>query len=68
MREVAVEAGVAMETVYAYFPSKSALFQAVVDLAVVGDDQPVALAERAEFAAIGRGTRAGRIGPPRHAW
>ena len=61
MRDVATEAGVATETVYAHFSSKSALFQAVADLAVVGDDQPVALAERAEFAAIGRGSRSHRI-------
>ena len=61
MRDVAASAGVATETVYAYFPSKRALFQAVVDVAVVGDDQPVALAERAEFAALGQGTRAERI-------
>ena len=61
MRDVGAEAGVATETVYAYFPSKRALFQAVVDPAVVGDDQPIALAERAEFVAIGRGTREERI-------
>ena len=61
MRDVAAAAGVATETVYAYFPSKRALFQAVVDLAVVGDDQPIALAERAEFAELGRGTREKRI-------
>lgn len=61
MRDVAAEAGVATETVYAYFASKRDLLQAVVDLAVVGDDQPIALAERAEFAAIGRGTREKRI-------
>ena len=61
MRDVAAEAGVATETVYTYFPSKSALFQAVIDVAVVGDSQPVALAERAEFAAIGRGNRKERI-------
>src|SRR5215218_8784830 len=52
MREVAALAGVATETLYAYFPSKCALFHAVIDLAVVGDDQPIALAERADFAAI----------------
>lgn len=61
MRDIAAQAGVATETVYAYFSSKRALFQAVVDLAVVGDDQPVALAERAEFAALGRGTREARV-------
>jgi AcrR family transcriptional regulator len=61
MRDVAAEAGVATETVYTYFPSKRALFEAVIDLSVVGDDQPIALAERAEFAEIGRGTREERI-------
>ena len=55
MRDVAVEAGVATETLYAYFSSKRVLFQAVVDMAVVGDDRPVAVADRPEFAAIGRG-------------
>ncbi|HEX4984363.1 MAG TPA: helix-turn-helix domain-containing protein [Ilumatobacteraceae bacterium] len=61
MRDVAAEAGVATETVYAYFPSKRALLEAVIDLAVVGDDQPIALGDRAEFAEIGRGTREERI-------
>jgi AcrR family transcriptional regulator len=61
MRDVAAEAGVATETLYAYFPSKRALFQAVIDLAVVGDDEPIALAARAEFAEIGRGSREARI-------
>jgi AcrR family transcriptional regulator len=61
MRDVAAAAGVATETVYAYFPSKRALLQAVGDLGVVGDDRPVALAERAEFAAMGHGARDERI-------
>jgi AcrR family transcriptional regulator len=61
MRDVAAEAGVALETLYAYFASKRGLFQAVVDVAVVGDDRPVALAERGDFAAMGRGRRADRI-------
>jgi AcrR family transcriptional regulator len=60
MRDVAAEAGVATETVYAYFSSKRGLFQAVVDLAVVGDDLPVPVAERAEFVAAGRGTHRDR--------
>jgi AcrR family transcriptional regulator len=60
MRDVAAEAGVATETVYAYFSSKRGLLQAVLDIAVVGDDRPVAVAERPEFAAIGRGRHADR--------
>jgi AcrR family transcriptional regulator len=46
--------------VYAYFPSKRALLQAAVDVAVVGDDLPVAVAGRPEFAALGRGRHAQR--------
>jgi AcrR family transcriptional regulator len=60
MRDVAAEAGVATETVYAHFTSKRALLQAVIDVAVVGDELPVAVAGRPEFASIGRGTHAQR--------
>jgi AcrR family transcriptional regulator len=61
MRDVAGAAGVAIETVYAHFSSKRGLLRAVADAAVVGDDASVALAERAEFVAIGRGRRPARI-------
>jgi AcrR family transcriptional regulator len=61
MRDVADEAGVATETVYSHFASKRALLQAVIDVAVVGDEQPLALADRDEFAALGRGRRSERI-------
>jgi AcrR family transcriptional regulator len=60
MRNVAGSAGVAVETVYAIFGSKADLFLAVLDVGVVGDDLPIPLAERAEFAALGRGNRAQR--------
>lgn len=60
MRDVAAASGVATETVYAYFSSKRGLLQAVMDTAVVGDDLPLAVAERPEFAAIGRGPHAAR--------
>jgi AcrR family transcriptional regulator len=61
MRDVAREAGVATETVYSHFSSKTGLFQRAMDVAVVGDDGPLALADRPEFAAIAQGTRAERI-------
>jgi len=61
MRDVAREAGVATETVYAHFSSKTGLLKRAMDVAVVGDDTPIALAQRPEFAALGQGSRADRI-------
>lgn len=61
MREVARQAGVAVETLYSHFSSKRKLFDAVVDRAVVADDKPVPVAQRPEFLAMGKGTRADRI-------
>lgn len=61
MRDVARQAGVAVETLYSHHPSKRALLDAVVDQAAVGDDAPVAVAERPEFLALGRGRRPARI-------
>ncbi len=61
MREIAARAGVAVETLYSHFPSKKALFGAVADHAVTGDDEQVALAARPEFLAMGDGPRSQRI-------
>jgi AcrR family transcriptional regulator len=61
MRDVAAAAGVALETVYSHFSSKKGLLRAVGDAAAVGDDAPVPLAQRPEFASMGRGSRAARI-------
>lgn len=61
MREVATTAGVALETVYSHFSSKRGLLRAVADMAVVGDDASVPLAQRPEFLAIGQGRRPARI-------
>jgi AcrR family transcriptional regulator len=55
MRDVAASAGVSVETLYSHFGSKVELLNQVLDVAVVGDDQPVALMERDEFAALSRG-------------
>jgi AcrR family transcriptional regulator len=51
--DIAREAGVAVQSVYKAGQSKAELLQAVVDLAVAGDDEDVMLADRAAFAAIG---------------
>ncbi|MFW0794490.1 TetR family transcriptional regulator [Gordonia sp. CPCC 205515] len=56
MREIAAEAGVAFDTVYATFKSKSRLLNEVLDVGVVGDTRPIALADRPEFAALATGT------------
>jgi AcrR family transcriptional regulator len=56
MRDVAREAGVSVETVYGNFGSKSSVLIAALDAAVVGDLEAVALRDRPEFQALGKGT------------
>lgn len=60
MRDVARVAGVAVETVYSNFGSKTELLLAAIDVSVVGDTEAIPLAERPEFAALGQGSRAAR--------
>lgn len=62
MRRVAEEAGVSMETVYAGFGSKRHLLAAVMDVAVVGDDLPMPLAQRDIALVLGVGTLKERVG------
>lgn len=61
MRDVAREAGVAVETLYKHFPSKRRLLDAVVDEAAAGDAAPIPVAERPEFTAMGEGPRSQRV-------
>ena len=49
MEAIAGEAGVAVETVYLAFKTKASLLARVVDVALAGDEAPVALAQRAMF-------------------
>src|SRR3979490_2637865 len=43
---VAAEAGVSVQTVYKAFENKPGLVKALVDVALVGDDEPVPMMER----------------------
>jgi AcrR family transcriptional regulator len=61
MRGVAAAAGVSMETVYAGFGSKADLLAAVIDVAVVGDDLPIPLAQRENVRLLGAGTLIERV-------
>lgn len=61
VREIAGAAGVSVETVYATYGSKITLLLAAVDAGVVGDLDPVALADRPEFTALGSGSISDRI-------
>jgi AcrR family transcriptional regulator len=61
MRDIATAAGVAVETVYANFGGKPELLLAALDVAVVGDSEPIPLADRPEFGDLGRGTRGERL-------
>ena len=46
MSAIAREAGVAVQTLYLAFGSKSRILAAALDVAIVGDDEPVPLIER----------------------
>jgi AcrR family transcriptional regulator len=61
VRDIAREAGVAVETVYSVVGSKRELLKVAIDVGLVGDDEPVALAERPEFVALGEGDRRARL-------
>jgi AcrR family transcriptional regulator len=58
---IAERAGVAVETVYKAGGAKSALLRGAMDAAVVGDTEPVPLAERPEVQGLGEGTEDERI-------
>lgn len=48
MKEVAARAGVAERTVYTAYPTKADLFREAIDVALVGDELPVAIRDRPE--------------------
>ncbi|MFF8598302.1 TetR/AcrR family transcriptional regulator [Streptomyces sp. NPDC015232] len=53
MREIARAAGVGERTLYDAFPTKAALFGHTLGVATVGDEEPVAVADRPEFRRLG---------------
>ena len=55
VRDVARAAAVSVETVYATFGSKAQLLKSALEVAVVGDDAPVPLADRPAYTAIATG-------------
>ena len=49
LEQVARRAGVAVQTVYFHFGNKRTVLKEAVDVAAVGDDEPVALLDRPQF-------------------
>jgi AcrR family transcriptional regulator len=56
VRDIAREAGVSVETLYAGVGTKAELLKVALDVAIVGDDVPVPFAARVEAAAMGAGS------------
>ncbi|MGW6449307.1 TetR/AcrR family transcriptional regulator [Lentzea sp. NPDC055074] len=52
MRRIAAEAGVSERTVYTHYRNKVELFQDALNVAIAGDEEPVALRDRPEFAEV----------------
>ncbi|MBG0566718.1 TetR/AcrR family transcriptional regulator [Actinoplanes aureus] len=61
LEQVAEQAGVAVQTVYFHFGNKRTLLKHVMDVAAVGDDEPVPLLERPWFKQIQEETEPRRI-------
>jgi AcrR family transcriptional regulator len=61
LQMIATEADVSVDTIYATFGTKSALMMAVVDVAIVGDDEEAAMVDRPEFARFAKGKRIDRL-------
>lgn len=61
VRDIAERAGVAVQTIYNAFAGKPAILSRVFDIAIVGDDEPVALDDRVEMQAIHEASDAAEI-------
>ncbi|SFR29431.1 DNA-binding transcriptional regulator, AcrR family [Lentzea waywayandensis] len=49
IRKIAAEAGVSERTVYTHYRNKVELFQDALNVAIAGDEEPVAMRDRPEF-------------------
>jgi AcrR family transcriptional regulator len=58
---IAARAGVSVDTIHVIFRTKSALLLEVFEVAIVGDDGDERMADRPEFAEMGRGRRSDRV-------
>ncbi len=58
---IAADAGVAVETIYSGFGSKKALLRAAMDVAVVGDAEPIPFADRPYTKRMAEGTFGERV-------
>ncbi|MEV6240177.1 helix-turn-helix domain-containing protein [Lentzea sp. NPDC051838] len=61
MRKIAAEAGVSERTVYTHYRNKVEIFQDALNVAIAGDEQPVAMRDRPEFAAVLSASAAGQM-------
>ena len=61
LNAVAERAGVAVETIYHGFGTKARLLREAMEVAVVGDAEPIPLVDRPEWAEMQRGNRAERV-------
>ncbi|MDX3657336.1 helix-turn-helix domain containing protein [Streptomyces sp. ID05-26A] len=52
MRRIAAEAGVSERTVYTHYRNKVELFQDALNVAIAGDEEPVAMRDRPEFTEV----------------
>jgi AcrR family transcriptional regulator len=60
VRDIAKEARVSVETVYSAVGAKAEVLRQALNISVVGDDEPVPLADRPEFRALAEGSPAER--------
>jgi AcrR family transcriptional regulator len=61
LQMVADRAGMSVDSIYAVFGTKSALMMSAVEVAIVGDHEDAAMADRPDFAQFAEGPRIERI-------